>query len=107
MGQIGRNMKDAMIIDNSPTSYMLQPECGLPIVSWYDDPNDKALYEYIPMLIELSKVNDVRECITNFVHNNTINMAVAMNVCKQVREHDEKQKVKKQAEADRAAWQLK
>ena len=75
-------MKDAMIIDNSPTSYMLQPECGLPIVSWYDDPNDKALYEYIPMLIELSKVNDVRECITNFVHNNTINMALAMNVCK-------------------------
>ena len=59
------------------------------------------------MLIELSKVNDVRECITNFVHNNTINMAVAMNVCKQVREHDEKQKAKKQAEADRAAWQLK
>ena len=42
------------------------------------------------MLIELSKVNDVRECITNFVQNNTINMALAMNVCKQVREHDEK-----------------
>ena len=107
MSQLGRHMKDAMIIDNSPTSYMLQPECGLPIVSWYDDPNDKALYEYIPMLIELSKVNDVRECITNFVHNNAINMALAMNVCKQVRDHDEKQKVKKQAEADRAAWQLK
>ena len=71
-----------MIIDNSPTSYMLQPECGIPILSWYDDMHDRALYEYIPMLIELSKVHDVRECITNFVQHNQINMNLAMSVCK-------------------------
>ena len=51
---MGRNLKDVIIIDNSPTGYMFQPECGLPIVSWYDDRNDRALLDYIPMLIEIS-----------------------------------------------------
>ena len=106
MAEIGRNYGDAMIIDNSPTSYMLQPEQGLPILSWYDDMSDRALYEYIPMLIELSKVKDVRECITNFVHNNTINMALAIQVCKQVKDHDDKQRNKKEL-ADRTASQMK
>jgi hypothetical protein len=39
---------------------------------------DKALFEYIPMLIELSKVNDMRDAITNFVRNNTIDIPVAI-----------------------------
>ena len=80
MAQIGRNMKDAIIIDNSPTSYMLQPECGMPIISWYDDMNDRALFDYIPMLIEMSKINDMREAITGFVHQNTFTMSHAMGV---------------------------
>ena len=41
MSKIGRNMKDAMILDNSPSAYMLQPECALPIISWYEDPKDR------------------------------------------------------------------
>ena len=52
MSVLGRDMKDTILIDNSPTSYMLQPECGLPILSWYDDMSDRVLLEYIPMLIE-------------------------------------------------------
>ena len=84
MAQLGRNMKDAIIIDNSPTSYMLQPECGLPILSWYDDMSDQVLYEYMPLLIEMSKINDMREAITNFVRNNEFNMSQAMNVCEQI-----------------------
>ena len=80
MAQIGRHMKDAIIIDNSPTSYMLQPECGLPIISWYDDMHDRALYEYIPMLIEMSKINDMRDAITGFVRNNTFSISQAMSV---------------------------
>ena len=71
MGILGRPMKDAVIIDNSPTSYMLQPECGLPIISWYDDPHDRALFDYIPVLIEMSKINDMREAVTGFVRQNT------------------------------------
>jgi len=81
MSQLGRNMKDAVIIDNSPTSYMLQPECGIPIVSWYDDMSDRALYDYIPFLIELSKVNDMREAVNSSVHNNALEVNYAINVC--------------------------
>jgi carboxy-terminal domain RNA polymerase II polypeptide A small phosphatase len=62
-------MKDTILIDNSPTSYMLQPECGLPILSWYDDMSDRVLLEYIPMLIEMSKINEIRDVIPKCVRN--------------------------------------
>lgn len=83
---VGRHLRDSIIIDNSPTSYMLQPECALPILSWYDDPRDNALLDLIPLLIQLSKVDDVREAIPRFVrnHNNTVDFALAYNVCSQL-----------------------
>lgn len=88
MAQVGRNMKDTIIIDNSPTAYGLQPECGLPIVSWYDDPHDRALYDYIPLLIEMSKINDMREAVTGFVRNNSFAVSHAMSVVAHIREKD-------------------
>jgi RNA polymerase II subunit A small phosphatase-like protein len=80
---VGRPLKDSIIIDNSPTSYMLQPECALPILSWYDDPRDNALLDLIPLLIQLSMVEDVREAIPRFVrnHNNTVDFNLAYSVC--------------------------
>lgn len=51
MSKIGRNSKDAIILDNSPAAYMLQPEQAMPIISWYDDPKDRQLFELIPLLI--------------------------------------------------------
>jgi RNA polymerase II subunit A small phosphatase-like protein len=81
MSVLGWDMKDTILIDNSPTSYMLQPECGLPILSWYDDKKDRVLMEYIPLLIELSKVHDVREVIPKFVKNHNFDMSYAMTIC--------------------------
>ena len=78
---LGRNLKDTIIIDNSPTSYMLQPECALPILSWYEDMKDRALYDLIPLLIELSKVPDVRDAIPRFVKNNFVDFNIAIKVC--------------------------
>lgn len=52
-------MKDTIIIDNFPKSYILQPECGIPILSWYGDPHDNAVMKLIPLLIQLSQVKDV------------------------------------------------
>ena len=57
---MGRDLRDVLIIDNSPTPYLFQPDNALPIISWYDDVNDRCLYDYIPFLKELSKVDDVR-----------------------------------------------
>lgn len=104
MSQIGRNMKDAIIIDNSPTAYMLQPECGLPILSWYDDPNDRALYDYIPLLIEMSKISDMRDAVTGFVRNNTFPVAHAMSVVAHIREKDSAE-AHKRLELERARKQ--
>lgn len=60
LAELGRDLRDVLIIDNSPTAYLFQPDNALPIISWYDDVNDRCLYDYIPFLKALSKVDDVR-----------------------------------------------
>ena len=60
LSELGRDMKDVLIIDNSPTAYLFQPDNALPIVSWYEDEEDTLLLDYQPFLINLSKVDDVR-----------------------------------------------
>ena len=60
LSEVGRDMRDLLIIDNSPTAYLFQPENALPISSWYEEKADRCLFDYIPFLKELSKVNDVR-----------------------------------------------
>mmetsp|Transcript_44799 Transcript_44799/g.59495 ORF Transcript_44799/g.59495 Transcript_44799/m.59495 type:complete len:178 (+) Transcript_44799:869-1402(+) len=105
MAQIGRNMKDAVIIDNSPTSYMLQPECGLPIISWYDDPQDRCLFDYIPMLIEMAKIYDGREAITGFVRNNTFSISTSLSVIAQIREREHLEQQRRH-EQERARKQI-
>ena len=64
---IGRPMKDVIIVDNSPNAYFFHPENAVPILSWYDDPDDRCLFELIPLLEALSQVDDVRPVIPKFV----------------------------------------
>ena len=47
---LGRPMKDVIIVDNSPNAYFFHPENAVPILSWYDDPDDRCLFELIPLL---------------------------------------------------------
>ena len=63
MSRVGRPLNQVMIIDNSPNSYQFQPENGIPILSWYDDPKDTELLKLIPALKLLSQVDDVRPVI--------------------------------------------
>jgi hypothetical protein len=42
---------------------------------------DRALYDLIPLLIELSKVEDVRDVIPKFVRNNIVDFNIAMKLC--------------------------
>jgi len=86
---IGRNMKDSIIVDNSPAAYMLCPENAIPSISWYDDMNCRELYDFIPLLIDLSKVYDVREAITRFVKNCQINYQLASKVIGQLRQQEQ------------------
>ncbi len=70
--KLGRDLKDIIILDNSPLSYSFHPDNGLPILSWFEDKTDKELYNITPILIFLSKVNDVRDFIPKFVIDNSI-----------------------------------
>ncbi len=95
MSVLGRDQKDTILIDNSPTSYMLQPECGLPILSWYDDKNDSVLLDYIPLLVEMAKLHDVREAIPKFVKNHSFDMQKAMSVCSHLLRRHHNQAIEK------------
>ena len=70
--RLGRDIKDVIIVDNSPLSYLLNPENGLPILSWFDDKNDRELSNIIPILDFLAGVHDVREHIKKMVIDNEI-----------------------------------
>ena len=77
--RLGRDLKDIIIVDNSPISYALHPENGLPIQSWYDDTNDRELYNITPILEFLADVGDVREHIKKMVFENRINYVRALS----------------------------
>ena len=61
LSQVGRDLKDTIIIDNSPTSYIFHPQHAVPISSWFSDAHDNELLDLIPVLEDLAgpQVNDV------------------------------------------------
>lgn len=61
LAKIGRDLKDTIIIDNSPTSYIFHPQHAVPISSWFSDAHDNELLDLIPVLEDLagSTVQDV------------------------------------------------
>ena len=78
--KLGRELKDIVIVDNSPMSYALNPENGLPILTWFDDKEDRELYNISSILEFLSFVPDVRKYINQFVVNDEISYNNVINV---------------------------
>src|SRR5438067_734063 len=72
MSRLGRNLSDVIIIDNSPNSYLFQPENSLPSINWYEDKSCKELMDFVPILEKLAFVTDVRSYLTKFVINNKV-----------------------------------
>ena len=70
--RLGRNMKDVIIVDNSPVAYLFQPENALPAVSWYDDQNDDELLRLANLLERMVHEDDVRKVIRTIIQNNKI-----------------------------------
>jgi RNA polymerase II subunit A small phosphatase-like protein len=54
LSQVGRDLKDTIIIDNSPTSYIFHPQHAVPISSWFSDAHDNELLDLIPVLEDLA-----------------------------------------------------
>ena len=80
MSRLGRQLEDVILLDNSPISYLFQPECGMPIVNWYDDQSDQELIHYIPILEWLAYVDDVRKYLPKMVDNNQLDYKWAVSV---------------------------
>jgi len=59
LSHLGRALTDVIIIDNSPFSYMFQPDNAIPITSWFNDKADRQLYDLLPFLEQLMYVDDV------------------------------------------------
>ncbi|EST08150.2 NLI interacting factor [Kalmanozyma brasiliensis GHG001] len=60
LSQLGRDIGDTIIIDNSPASYIFHPNNAVPISSWFNDPHDTELTDLCPFLADLADVDDVR-----------------------------------------------
>ena len=73
--KLDREMKNLIIIDNNPKSFMLNKENGVPIKTWMDDSNDKELYKLIPYLIFLGnqKIEDVRPFLKDINSGTSLN----------------------------------
>lgn len=61
LSQVGRDLRETIIIDNSPTSYIFHPQHAIPISSWFSDAHDNELLDLIPVLEDLAgaQVQDV------------------------------------------------
>lgn len=79
LSTLGRPMTDVILVDNSPNSYLFQPENAMPILNWYNDESDTVLDSYIPFLTNLSKVKDVRPILSQIdLGNNYVDLAKGM-----------------------------
>ena len=68
LSRIGRDLAKTIIVDNVAENFMLQPDNGIFIKSWFDDQNDTALSELAPLLKQIvkKKVPDVRDALRRF-----------------------------------------
>jgi RNA polymerase II subunit A small phosphatase-like protein len=62
--KLGRKLKDSIIVDNSPPSYLFQPTNAVPIASWFDDQTDTQLLDFCPVIeTTLAEIDDVRKIL--------------------------------------------
>lgn len=59
LSRLGRDLRQVVIVDNSPQSYIFHPDNAVPVTSWFDDPNDTELLDLIPFFEALNKVDNV------------------------------------------------
>jgi RNA polymerase II subunit A small phosphatase-like protein len=60
MSLLGRDMKDIILVDNSPNSFLFQPENAYHIKNFFDDKTDRELIRLSNFLDRIAEVDDVR-----------------------------------------------
>ena len=74
---INRDLKQSIIIDNSPSSYMFHPENAIDCSSFIDDPNDCELGHIGKFLIGIKDVEDVRGTVNLWRHWPNIDISIS------------------------------
>ena len=60
---LGRDLRRAVLVDNSPHAFGYQVDNGIPIESWFDDRQDTQLLKLARFLGTLHGTEDVREVV--------------------------------------------
>lgn len=65
---LGRELAHTIIIDNISDNFIIQPDNGIFISTWYDDMKDRYLDEITPLLINIveKQVPDVRKALRQY-----------------------------------------
>lgn len=66
LSRLGRELRNILIIDNSPASYLFHPENAIACSSWLEDPEDTELSELTPFLIGLCNAYDVADALASY-----------------------------------------
>ncbi|KAI9140801.1 HAD-like domain-containing protein [Paraphysoderma sedebokerense] len=60
---VDQDLSQVALLDNSPVSYAIHQENGIPIEGWINDPHDEALLDLLPFLDALRFTEDVRSIL--------------------------------------------
>jgi len=69
LSRLGRNLDNVIIIDNLPICYALQPENAIPIKTWRHDPDDRELYDLLPILVSLANVDHIPRVLQEILYD--------------------------------------
>uniref|UniRef100_J3M4U9 Mitochondrial import inner membrane translocase subunit TIM50 n=2 Tax=Oryza brachyantha TaxID=4533 RepID=J3M4U9_ORYBR len=62
----GRELHRAVIVDDNPNAYSLQPENAVPVAPFIDDANDQELERVMGILAIAAEFDDTRDAIKHY-----------------------------------------
>ncbi|KAF9589429.1 hypothetical protein IFM89_023747 [Coptis chinensis] len=67
LSEVGRDLKNVVLVDDNPNAYVFQPENALPVLPFIDDFNDRELEKVIKFFENAEGVEDMRDAVKNYV----------------------------------------